>query len=76
MIINEYLMWLRHEEIQREAERNRLLASQVSRHQQAAPLTPRYLYQLGGLLNRWGSRLETRFAPDINLSQSQSSECC
>jgi hypothetical protein len=76
MIVNEYLMWTRHEEFQQEAERNRLLATRVSRPQQAAPLTPRYLYQLGGLLTRWGTMLETRFAPDMNLNHTQSIDCC
>ncbi|MCJ7535708.1 MAG: hypothetical protein MUO57_09265 [Anaerolineales bacterium] len=70
MIINEYLMRLRHEEFLAEAERNRLLATAVHHPARVISTYTRFLTWLGGLMSRWGSRLEKRFGAEAAVNHS------
>ena len=71
MIIDEYLMKVRHEEILAEAERSRLVAISMLKPGGAISSSVRILVWFGGLLRRWGSRLEDRFAAEARYNQAQ-----
>ena len=72
MIMDEYLMKARHEEILAEAERSRLLAISRRKSVTVTSTSARFLVWFGGLLHMWGCRLEERFSVDVCVNQAQS----
>jgi hypothetical protein len=75
MIIDEYLMKARHEEFLAEAERSRLVKLSMLKPGGAISSSVRVLVWFGGLLRRWGSRLEDRFAAEVRYNQTQPVDC-
>ena len=75
MIIDEYLMKVRHEEYMAAAERSRLVAISMLKPERAISSHVRILVWFGGLLRRWGSRLEDRFAAEVRCNQTQTVDC-
>jgi len=71
MIINEYLMRIRHEEILSQAENNRLVAQAKRRSPSRRPYSGRALTWLGNRLIKWGEYLQLRFGDAKKISQSQ-----
>ena len=72
MIIEDFLVKIRQEELLAEADRNRLLAAAKPKRVHSFSLSARFLTWLGGQLRRWGSRLEDRFAAESASTRSQS----
>jgi hypothetical protein len=71
MIMDEYLMKARHEEILAEAERGRLVKLSKLKPDGAISSSVRFLVWFGGLLRMWGCRLEERFSVDVCVNQAQ-----
>ena len=74
MIIEEFLVKIRQEELLAEADRNRLLAAAKHKPDHSLSLGARFLTWLGGQLRRWGSRLEDRFAAESASTRSHSDD--
>lgn len=70
MIISEYYMRGRQKELLAEAEKHRLLALSKRETVKANPKNARMLVWVGGLMCRWGSQLEERFAVEVKPSQT------
>ncbi len=72
MIISEEFMRVRQGELLAEAENNRLLVLAKRKPGTAISMSARLLVWFGGLLRRWGCRLEERFSVDVCVNQAQS----
>jgi len=70
MIISEYDMRGRQRELLAEAEKHRLLVLAKRKTAKANPKNARVLVWVGGLMCRWGSQLEERFAVEVKPSQT------
>ncbi len=71
MIINEYLMRVRQEEILSQAERNRIVAQFKRRSPSRQSYSGRTLTGLGNRLIGWGEYLQLRFGDAKKISQPQ-----
>lgn len=71
MTMRDPLEWEeRRREVIREVERERLAAQMPARHGAAYRLFCRSLAWLGGRLSAWGSRLQTRYAPQAMAQEA------
>lgn len=70
MIISEYYMRGRQKELLAEAEKHRLLALSERKPVKANRKNARILVWVGGLMCRWGSQLEERFAVEVKPGQT------
>ena len=71
MIINEYLMRIRQEEILSQAERNRIVAQFKRRSPKRRSYSGRFLTGLGNRLIKLGEYLQLRFVDAKKISQLQ-----
>ena len=71
MILDEYLMRIRQEEILRETERNRLIAQAKRLSQRKWSYSGRALTWFGNRLIGWGEYLQLRFGDAKKISQPQ-----
>lgn len=76
MIIEEYLVKIHHEELLREAEKDRLANSLVVGRDRSASVYARLLVWLGGRMRTWGSSLEDHFAAQVNFNPQQPVDSC
>ena len=72
MIIHEYLIRIRQDEILAEAERSRLINEAKRRPVKVFSFYARSLAWLGGILINFGSLLEKRFGKENVINHSQS----
>ena len=72
MILNEYMMHIRHEEMLAEAERFRIVSLASRRPMRKNPLLGVALNWMGSLLSKWGATLQKRSGNQDILNQSQS----
>jgi len=71
MILDEYLMRIRQEEILTQAENNRLVAQAKRRSPRRRSYSGRALTWLGNRLIKWGEYLQLRFGDAKKISQPQ-----
>lgn len=72
MILHEYLLHQRHEELLAEAERSRLIKEAMRCQDKRFGFYARILAWLGSILCNLGSLLERRYGEDVAISHSQS----
>ena len=72
MIIHEYLVRIRQDEILAEAEHARLIKKAKPRPVKVFSFYARSLALLGGILCNLGSPLEKRFREEVAINHSQS----